>query len=101
ERHTVGKQIRQAGRGGVIVRIEHSESEEWLSAADVSNGRRVRDKWDLPQNRQGANLGDIEESFYATAREEVLLYQVEQVITPDGDGHEITFLQVDREQLCD
>ena len=70
----------------MIVGIEHSESEERLSAADVSNRRRIRDERDLPQNRQRANLGDIEKSFYTTAREEVLLYQVEQVIAPHRDG---------------
>ncbi len=64
----------------VIVGIENRESNERVSSADMSKVHCVRDQRDFPQERQGANLGDIEEPFDSAAPEEVLVDQVQQDI---------------------
>ena len=81
----------------MVIRINKRKGNEWFSSTDVSEGHRVRNQRDLAQNRQRANLGDIEETLYTAARKEVLIYQIQKVIPPHGDSKQVAFLQVDRE----
>src|SRR5262245_12884176 len=82
----------------MIVGIHHSEREEWLAATDICEADRVCDERHLTQDGQRTYLSDIEEAFRAAAGEEVLVEEIEQVVTSERQGHQLALLEINGEE---
>ena len=78
----------------MVIGIDHSKGKTWFSTLDVSKACKVRDKWDLTQDGQRADLSDVKELLGTSTTEEVLIYCIQQVKTTERNRKQITFLSV-------